>query len=72
MAKVCICNNVQFSIPPAVLEEGIEEGIMDGWILRGHATSQGIQVGLDQGKHTRIGRPHLVRERERESSYHAI
>ena len=48
-------------LPPAVLEEGIEKGVVDGGVLRGHGRGEGVELRLQEEKHARIGRPHLVR-----------
>ena len=45
--------------PPAVLEEGVQEGVVYGRVLRGHVGGEGVQLVLEQGEHTGVGGPHL-------------
>ncbi len=46
--------------PPAVLEEGVEEGVMDSGELGGQRWPQGVQLGDQEGEHCRLRRPNLV------------
>ena len=50
---------MRIAIPSAVLEKGVEQGVVEGWILGNGGGGKTLQCGGEEGENTRGGGPDL-------------